>query len=119
MNQRISGCRGLKVEVGEDSAAFFLDRLSRFESFIVRGTYTEHSDFEEYHPQCAICSGVKGLRVCLSDKRKVEYEFEDFVILCSVCLRSIESCSNHRDSGEPDAVKVARPVRRGVPENTV
>lgn len=118
-DQKISERRGLRVEIGEDSAVFFLDKLTRFETFIIRGAYTEHSDFGKYHPQCAICSGVKGLRVYLSDKRKVECVFEDFIILCSTCLRSIESCSNHRDSGEPDAVKVARPVRRGVPENTV
>lgn len=118
-DQRIRDCRKLKVEIDGGAGVLFLDKLADFQSFVTSATYVVHSSVEESYPKCAICSSVKGLRVFLSDRRKMDLFLQDFIILCGTCSRGFGYCPNQGDSGEPDAVKAARPVRRGMPEDMV
>lgn len=118
-DQKIKKQRSIKIEINEASAIFFLDRLRRFKSFKIFGLYTHYCYMDKYYPQCAICAGTHRLSVCLADERRPEAGLEDFIILCRNCFQTINGCSKWEDSGEPDAVKAARPVRREVPEDTV
>lgn len=92
-DQRDNNCSGLKVEFDEDTTVFFLDKLRRFESFVIQGSFAQQGDIRDYRPKCAVCFGAKGLRVCLSDRCRTEVLLEDFIILCDDCLRDIESRS--------------------------